>query len=88
MGRQYSHLTEEDRIDIHIFLKENKTLREISNLLGRSPSTISREIERNKGQNAYKPRQAQKKASIRKSKARYKKAVKKNNRFLKPPEKG
>lgn len=43
----YIHFTHNERICLQNFLGEGKSLRQIALLLGRSPSTISREIKRN-----------------------------------------
>lgn len=45
--KSYKHLTLSERISLQQFLEEGKSLREIAKLLGRSPSTISREVKRN-----------------------------------------
>lgn len=51
MGVKYSHLCLEERRCIYTWrhLKQNVTIREIARRLGRSHSTISREISRNSG---------------------------------------
>ena len=46
--RHYQHLVKEERFYIWQALREGKTQREIAEALGRHPSTISREIKRNK----------------------------------------
>ncbi len=61
------YLREEDRIHIADRLRENATVRAIAAELGRSPSTISREIRRNRhpGSGAYRPHAAQARADAR-----------------------
>ena len=49
----YTHFTLEERKNLHQLLSENLSMREIADIMGRSPSTISREIKRNKAK--YKP---------------------------------
>ena len=44
--KKYKQLNYEDRIAIRYGLFKNMSIREISRMLGRSPSTISREIKR------------------------------------------
>lgn len=44
---KFTHLTYEDRIRIEDRLNEGASVRSIANILGKSPSTILREIERN-----------------------------------------
>lgn len=50
----YSHFTAEEREKLLIFLAEGKKIREIAKALHRSPSTISREIQRNVGKDKTK----------------------------------
>ena len=47
MPKQYKHLTLAERDVITTLLAENKSLRAIAQALGRSPSSISRELKRN-----------------------------------------
>lgn len=54
----YKHLSLEERHYIEISMENEKTLKEIANDLGRSQSTISREIKRNLGQRGYRHNQA------------------------------
>jgi len=46
--KQYHHLTQRERYLIEYHLSMGKKQKEIAELLGCSPSTISREIRRNK----------------------------------------
>lgn len=48
------HLTLSEREEIRVGLSENKSVRAIAQSLSRSPSTISREINRNRGRRNYK----------------------------------
>lgn len=61
----YKHLSREERYQIHSLLKANQTVTEIARLLGRHRSTISRELERGRGQRGYRAEQACRKASER-----------------------
>lgn len=67
----YTHLTIEERCCLRKYYMEGKSFREIASLLGRSPSTISREIGRNYTHrydiNTYYPHTAQKKYLLRRS---------------------
>ena len=56
----YKHLSIEERLCIAYSLKENKSIREIAKMLGRSPSSISREIKRNSKNGIYNPAIAEK----------------------------
>lgn len=55
----YIHFTHDERICLHQLLKEGLGVREIARRLGRSPSTISREIKRNSSSKGYHHRRAQ-----------------------------
>lgn len=55
----YHQLTENERYQIYVMKKAGHRQNEISDLLGRSPSTISRELQRNQGLRGYRPKQAQ-----------------------------
>ncbi len=63
----YTHLTEEERYHIYGLKKAGFSLSAISQELGRSRSTISREIARNTGKRGYRPKQANQLAKERKS---------------------
>jgi IS30 family transposase len=58
----YKHLTEDERYQIDDLLREGYSQRKIAQQLGRATSTLSRELQRNKGQRGWRPRQAQSKA--------------------------
>lgn len=51
----YSNLSIEERCCIREYCNSGKSFREIASLIGRSPATISREINRNKSYMDYKP---------------------------------
>jgi len=55
----YKHLSQTERYQIHALLKAKLTYSQISDILGRHRSTISREISRNAGRRGYRPRQAE-----------------------------
>lgn len=61
----YKHLTEEERYQIDDLRREGFNQGEIAKKLGRSPSTLSRELKRNGGERGWRPRQAQRKAIAR-----------------------
>jgi IS30 family transposase len=54
----YQHLSQEERYQIYILMKDGKTQSQIAQLLNRHKSTISREIGRNTGNRGYRPKQA------------------------------
>ena len=61
----YKQLTEEERYHIYTMRQQDISLRQIAKGMGRSHSSLSRELKRNKGKNGYRYKQAQKKASAR-----------------------
>ena len=58
----YKHLTEEERYQIDDLKREGLSQNKIAKRIGRSPSTLSRELNRNRGERGWRPRQAQLKA--------------------------
>lgn len=66
----YKHLSREERYQIHSLLKAKQTISEIARFLGRSRSTISRELSRGRGQRGYRAEQACAKASERAQRSR------------------
>lgn len=56
--RQYKHLDADERSQISAFSKAGYTLCSIAKELGRSKSTISHEMSRNRGERGYWPKQA------------------------------
>jgi len=70
----YKQLTEIERYQIESYLKAGYTQKQIAGELDKSPSTICRELSRNRGQRGYRPKQAHRLATQRKREA--KKAIK------------
>jgi len=66
----YTQLTREQRYQIHALLKMEHSQTEIAETLGVDRSTISRELQRNRGQRGYRPKQAHQFALQRRKKAR------------------
>ena len=62
---RYTHLTEHERYHIYLMNQQHCTLTEIAKTMGRSRSTISREIKRNTGGNGYRYKQARNLPSFR-----------------------
>lgn len=72
----YRQLSQEERIEIYVLVREGKSFREIGKLLNRSHTTISREILRNSNdlwwdRFEYKPLDAKKKYETRRSKSNW-----------------
>src|SRR6056297_3890770 len=53
----YTHLTKEERYQIYAMQKTQSSIREMAEVLNRAPSTVSRELRRNRGQRGYRPGQ-------------------------------
>jgi len=62
----YRQLTQEQRYQIYACMKANWSQQNIATEIGVHPSTISRELSRNRGGRGYRPKQAQEKAQERK----------------------
>jgi len=66
MGKHYGQLTLEERCTIARLHEDGQSLRQIAAALDRPPSTISRELKRNRGKHVgYKPTYAQEQAKAR-----------------------
>ncbi|MCW8128717.1 IS30 family transposase [Microbulbifer halophilus] len=65
----YNQLAENERYQIYSLRKAGHSQAEISELLERNPSTISRELRRNAGLRGYHPGQAQKLSAVRRHEA-------------------
>lgn len=61
----YTHLTAEERYQIEDLRREGYSQKKIAIAIGRSESTLSREIRRNRGDRGWRPRQAHQKAQER-----------------------
>ena len=61
----YKQLTENERYQIYAMNKAGHSQKEIAELLGRSASTISRELRRNRGLRGYRPAEAQRLSQAR-----------------------
>lgn len=60
--RNITHLTSEEREEIRVALSAKMSIRAIARLLARAPSTISREVARNRGRRYYKAIDADRRA--------------------------
>lgn len=62
----YTHLTQDERYQISVLHKAGHKQDAIAKLIGRNKSSISREMQRNRGQRGYRPKQAQALSQARK----------------------
>lgn len=67
MARGYHHVTRDQRCQIYALRARGCSLRSIAKQLDLHPSTISREIKRNRGKRGYRIEQADRKARERRS---------------------
>lgn len=67
--KNYKQLNQIQRYQIEILKKAGNNQKEIAILLDVAPSTIGRELKRNKGKKGYRPKQAQIKAETRRRQA-------------------
>ncbi|MCS6972796.1 MAG: helix-turn-helix domain-containing protein [Leptospiraceae bacterium] len=67
--RPYTHLSKQDRLCIEQKLQEGYSLSQIARMLNRHPSTISREVRRNKLVRHYSARHAHEEARARRKNA-------------------
>jgi len=63
--KSYTHLAQEERYQIHALMKAGHKQSEIAAVIGRNPSTVGRELSRNRGYRGYRPRQAHVMATAR-----------------------
>ena len=64
----YKQLTQDQRYQIYACMKADWSQLEIAHEMGVHPSTISREVKRNRGERGYRPKQAQLRTEERKLK--------------------
>lgn len=66
MSTSYSHFTITERENLLVFRERGMSIREMARRLGRSPSSVSRELKRNAGRGGhYSPSQAQQRYQMR-----------------------
>ena len=65
MGQVYTQFSLEDRCEIARLQAEGHSLRQIAAALDRAPSSVARELKRNKGSKTYKPAYAEEQARSR-----------------------
>lgn len=68
---RYAHFGRTERLELSILRTKGYSMREIGRALGRSPSSVSRELRRNRVCGEYIPRKAHRKARVRRLYAKY-----------------
>lgn len=68
--KTYKHLSYEERFTIEKLFGANVAIREIASFLGRSPNTISRELQKNVVKDVYNAKKADKKVRARRWRAK------------------
>jgi IS30 family transposase len=64
--KKYTRINKENRFEIYELKHSGFSIRKMAEIIGKHPSTISRELKRNLGQRGYRPDQANAKADARK----------------------
>ena len=67
----YTHLTPEERVAIELFARKGLTSREIGMHLGRSHTTVSRELRRNSSKSGYRAQTAERRTQKRRRMPRH-----------------
>ena len=65
MGSSYQQISEAERNQIYAYRKAGLSLSNIALFMGRNKSSISREVNKNKGLRGYRPKQAQQSSQTR-----------------------
>ena len=82
-NRRYTRLADQERESISRGLAQHKSIRQLAKELNRSPSTISREIRRNKGKSGYRAFSASRRAkAAASSRKRGKRKIEKQESLL------
>lgn len=68
---RYKHFSKTERLELSILLKKGYSLRSIADVLGRNPSSVSRELKRNKVCGEYDALKAHHKAYVKRKYSKY-----------------
>jgi IS30 family transposase len=68
---KYTHITGPERLEISILLEKGYSHEDIGSALGRSQTSVSREIKRNSVNGKYQPEKAKAKARVRRRMSKY-----------------
>lgn len=67
----YKHVGKGERLELSLLLSKGYSLRAIARVLGRSHTSLSRELRKNKVNRSYNPQKANTKAQVRRQKSKY-----------------
>jgi IS30 family transposase len=68
---RYKHFSKSERYELSILLKKGYSMRSIASVLNKSPSSLSRELRRNKVKGKYDPKKAQHKSYVKRFYSKY-----------------
>lgn len=68
---KFTNISSAERLEISILRSKGFSVRQIAKSLGRSPNTVSYELQRNKTENEYDPKKANDKSRLRKRMRRF-----------------
>jgi IS30 family transposase len=67
----YTHFSRAERLELAVLRKKGYAIRDIANVLRRSPSSVSRELRSGSVKGVYDPHKAQQKARVRRLYSKY-----------------
>lgn len=67
----YTHMRKGERLELSLLLGKGYSLRAIATVLGRSHSSLCRELQKNRVSRSYDPQKAHAKAQVRRAKSKY-----------------
>ncbi len=79
---KYKHITKDERNELAILLKKGYSLRNIAEVLGRNPASVSREVKNNSVKGRYEPDKAQHKAYVKRLHSKYQGMKIRENQWL------
>lgn len=71
MHMRYQHIGKTERLELAVLLKKGYSLRSIAEAMGRSPSSVSREIAKRSVKGRYDPEKAHHKAYVKRKYSKY-----------------
>lgn len=68
---RYKHFTKDERNELAVLLKKGYSIRDIADALKKNPSSVSREITKHSTKGQYHPKEAHRKARIKRNRSKY-----------------